>query len=154
MLGDGLNVLDWLEGGDEWVALELVVERGRPGETYNIGGGREVPNIELVGMLCDEINSRFATNKNLVSRFPDCPAAKHSRCRELMSFVKDRPGHDRRYAVCSDKFCQELGILKQTPLNEGLVRTVDWYIANENWWRSVETGSYRDWIKLQYGAAT
>ncbi len=71
-----------------------------------------------------------------------------------MRFVKDRPGHGRRYAICSDKFDRELGILKQTPLTEGLTRTVDWYLANEDWWRSVVTGAYRDWIKLHYDVAS
>jgi dTDP-glucose 4,6-dehydratase len=150
--GDGLNVRDWLYVEDHCAAIALVVNKGKLGETYNVGGGQEKANIELVGLLCDEVDRRFATDKNLSRRFPDCPAARGSRCRELMTFVKDRPGHDRRYAMCSNKLRDDLGFRSQTPLAEGISRTVDWYLANEAWWRAIQTGAYREWIKSQYGA--
>jgi dTDP-glucose 4,6-dehydratase len=70
-----------------------------------------------------------------------------------MAFVKDRPGHDRRYAICADKLFREFEFRTRTSLTDGLNRTVDWYLTNENWWRSIQTGAYRDWIKLQYGMA-
>jgi dTDP-glucose 4,6-dehydratase len=123
------------------------------GETYNIGGGAEMANIDLIGVLCDEIDRRFAADKALATRFPRCPAARGSNTRELITFVKDRPGHDRRYAICADKLARELGFCAGTPLTDGLRRTVDWYLSNERWWRAVQTGAYRDWMKLQYGAA-
>ena len=150
--GDGMNVRDWLHVDDHCAALAVVLEKGRIGETYNIGGGQEVPNIDLVGMLCDEIDRRFSADAALGLCFPDCPAARRGSCRELMTFVKDRPGHDRRYAICADKLSQELGFRARTTLPEGIAKTVDWYLANESWWRPIQSGAYRDWVKLQYGA--
>ncbi len=151
--GDGLNIRDWLYVEDHCAALALVLDQGRLGETYNIGGGHEVPNIKLVKLLCDEIDRRFAGDKNLTARFPNCPAAALRSCRELVTFVEDRPGHDRRYAICADKLSNELGFRAQTSLADGIAKTVDWYIANEEWWRPIQSGAYRDWIKLQYGAS-
>lgn len=149
--GDGLNVRDWLHVEDHCAALAAVLDRGRLGETYNIGGGQEVPNIELVGMLCDQIDRRISGDAGLAARFPDCPAAGRGSCRELMTFVKDRPGHDRRYAICADKLSSEFGFRARTSLADGIVKTVDWYLLNEQWWRPIQSGSYRDWVKLQYG---
>ena len=151
--GDGGNVRDWLFVEDHCAAIGLVLQHGRLGETYNIGGGQEMANIDLVRLLCDEIDRRFATDRNLAVRFPACPAAKGNSTRALMRFVKDRPGHDRRYAICADKLAHELGFCAQTPLAKGLSLTVDWYVNNEDWWRSIVSGAYREWIALQYGAA-
>lgn len=150
--GDGLNVRDWLYVEDHCAAIALVLNKGKLGETYNVGGGQEKSNIDLVGLLCDEVDRRFAVDKGLSRRFPDCPAARGGRCRELMTFVKDRPGHDRRYAMCSNKLSDDLGFRSQTPFAEGISRTVDWYLANEAWWRAIQTGAYREWIRSQYGA--
>lgn len=150
--GDGMNVRDWLYVEDHCAALALVLDKGRVGETYNIGGGNEVPNIDLVKMLCDALDRRFASDKALVERFPNCPATTNRRCRELMTFVQDRPGHDRRYAICGDKISDELGFRAKTSLADGMARTVDWYLSSEDWWRPIQTGAYQDWIKLQYGA--
>jgi dTDP-glucose 4,6-dehydratase len=150
--GDGGNVRDWLYVEDHCAAIALVLREGRLGETYNVGGGQELPNIELVSLLCGEIDRRFATNKNLAARFPDCPAASGKSSRALMTFVNDRPGHDRRYAICADKLSRELGFQPRTTLADGLTRTVEWYLSNEKGWRQIQTGAYRDWIKLHYGA--
>jgi len=149
--GDGKNVRDWLHVDDHCAALAVVLEKGRLGETYNIGGGHEAANIDLVGMLCDVIDKRFVGDDGLVARFPDCPAALGGKCRELMTFVKDRPGHDQRYAICADKLSAELGCRAQTPFTEGVAKTIDWYLANEHWWRPIQSGVYRDWVALQYG---
>lgn len=151
--GDGGNVRDWLYVEDHCAAIALVLRRGRLGETYNIGGGSQKPNIELVSLICDEIDRRISGDRSLAARFPDCPAAKGGSTRALMSFVKDRPGHDRRYAICADKLARELGFRAETTLTAGLARTIDWYIANEAWWRKIQSGGYREWISLQYGAA-
>jgi len=150
--GDGGNIRDWLYVEDHCAAIALVLQRGRLGETYNVGGGRQMRNIELIGLLCDTIDRRFAEDRGLVARFPDCPAANGERTRALMTFVKDRPGHDRRYAICADKLAQEVGFDAATSLADGLARTIDWYLANETWWRRIQSGAHRDWIKLQYGA--
>jgi dTDP-glucose 4,6-dehydratase len=152
--GDGQNVRDWLYVDDHCAAIALILEKGTLGETYNVGGGQEMPNIELVGILCDAIGRKLAADKTLAARFPDCPAASGRNCRELMTFVKDRPGHDRRYAICADKLAGELGYRAQTAFADGLARTVDWYLSNESWWRRIQSGAYREWIKQQYGAAS
>ncbi len=152
--GDGLNVRDWLYVEDHCAAIALVLTEGRLGETYNIGGGQEMTNIDLVRLLCDEIDRRFAGHDNLAVRFPDCPAATGKSTRELMSFVEDRPGHDRRYAICADKLAHELGFGARTSLAKGLRLTLDWYLDHEDWWQSIRSGSYREWIKVQYGTAS
>ena len=149
--GDGLNVRDWLYVEDHCAALLRVLQHGRLGETYNVGGGREMPNIALVGLVCDLIDRRFGEDGSLATRFPNCPASSGSRCRDLITAVKDRPGHDRRYAICADKLSRELGHHAATLLPDGLARTIDWYLANEPWWRRIQSGAYRDWIKQQYG---
>ena len=151
--GDGGNVRDWLYVEDHCAGIALVLERGRLGETYNIGGVAEIANIDLISLLCEEIDRRFAAEKALAARFPRCPAARGASTRELITFVKDRPGHDRRYATCADKLARELDFRVETALVDGLRRTVDWYLNNERWWRAIQTGAYRDWMKLQYGAA-
>jgi dTDP-glucose 4,6-dehydratase len=151
--GDGMNVRDWLYVEDHCAGIALVLGKGRLGETYNIGGGHEMPNIELVGLLCDEIDRQFAKDGKLAARFSDCPAAGAKSTRELMNFVRDRPGHDRRYAINPDKLSHEFGFRAATPFGEGLARTVDWYLSNEAWWRHIQNGAYRDWIKQNYGVA-
>jgi dTDP-glucose 4,6-dehydratase len=150
--GDGGNIRDWLYVEDHCAAIAAVLQRGHLGETYNIGGVAEMTNIDLIGLLCDEIDRRFAAEKALITRFPHCPAANGGSTRELISFVKDRPGHDRRYATCADKLARELRFRAETPLTEGLRRTVDWYLTNEVWWRKIQSGAYRDWMNLQYGS--
>jgi dTDP-glucose 4,6-dehydratase len=149
--GDGGNVRDWLYVEDHCAGISLVLKRGRLGETYNIGGAAELANIDLVGLLCDEIDRRFAADKSIAARFPGCPAANGGTTRELISFVKDRPGHDRRYATCADKLATELGFRASTPLADGLRCTIEWYLTNERWWRAIQSGVYREWMKLQYG---
>jgi len=149
--GDGLNVRDWLYVDDHCAAIAMVLQRGRLGETYNIGGNREMKNLDLVKLICDEIDRKFVLDATLGERYPRCPAAKGESCKDLINFVKDRPGHDRRYAICADKLSRELGFCAQTPLADGIARTVDWYIDNESWWGATRNGSYREWIQLQYG---
>jgi len=137
---------------DHCAGIALVLKHGRLGETYNVGGGAEMANIDLIGLLCDELDRRFAADKSLAASFPRCPAASGGSTRKLITFVKDRPGHDRRYAICADKLARELKFHAETVLADGLRRTVDWYLNNERWWRAIQTGAYRDWMKKQYGA--
>jgi dTDP-glucose 4,6-dehydratase len=145
--GDGLNVRDWLHVEDHCAAIAAIMERGREGETYNVGGENEIPNIELVGQICDAVGTRLAAEAELRSRFPNAPADP----RGLITFVKDRPGHDRRYAVDTRKIAAELGFRPRRNFGEGLAATVDWYIANEAWWRSIQSGEYRNWVASHYG---
>src|SRR5258706_3259463 len=107
--GDGSNVRDWLHVSDHCDALINVIERGRPGETYNVGGGNERNNRDVVGQICDTIDRAFAADPTLASRFPSCPAAANDSCRTLISFVTDLAGHDHRYAIDASKLPDELG---------------------------------------------
>jgi dTDP-glucose 4,6-dehydratase len=150
--GDGRNVRDWLHVGDHCAAIACVLERGRPSETYNIGGSGEMANIDLVKRLCAAIDVKFTAQPDLATRFPNCPAARGASSAALITFVKDRPGHDRRYAISSDKLARELGFRPQTALAVGIAATLDWYLANESWWRAIQAGAYRHWIEQQYGA--
>jgi dTDP-glucose 4,6-dehydratase len=139
--GDGLNIRDWLYVEDHCEALQQVLARGRVGETYNIGGGCEMTNIDVVKALCrvlDEIR-------------PDSPHFPHE---TLITFIKDRPGHDRRYAIDCAKTVEELGWSPRESFASGLAKTVRWYLANENWVDSVRTGAYRDWIQKHYRDTT
>jgi dTDP-glucose 4,6-dehydratase len=115
--GDGKNVRDWLFVLDHCEALRLVLERGRPGETYNIGGGAERANIDLVNTICGLLDKA-------------APRKGGARYAELISFVKDRPGHDRRYAIDSAKIARELGWKPREDFASGLKKTVDWYVQN------------------------
>jgi dTDP-glucose 4,6-dehydratase len=150
--GDGRNVRDWLYVEDHCAAVARVIECGRQGETYNVGGGVEMANVDLVTLLCTTVDARFARDRALAARFGDCPAAHKTSCRDLIGFVADRPGHDRRYAICADKLSSDLGYRAETAFSAGIERTLDWYLTNENWWRDIQRGVYQDWIKLNYGA--
>ena len=134
--GDGKNVRDWLYVEDHCEAIATVLRRGLPGETYNIGGWNEKPNIEIVHTICDLVDEM-------------APHKAGSR-RELITFVKDRPGHDRRYAMDARKIERELGWKPKATFEEGLRKTVRWYLENEEWVRDVTSGSYRQWVATHY----
>ncbi len=148
--GDGRNVRDWLHVSDHCRGIELILQDGRPGEVYNIGGGVESENLTLVETLCRVADAAFTEQKDLGSRFPDCPAARGGKASGLIRFVKDRPGHDRRYAIDCGKIERELGYRAAVTLEAGLRETFNWYLANEWWWRSVMDGSYERWIDTHY----
>ncbi len=150
--GDGQNVRDWLYVEDHCRGIELVLEAGRVGETYNIGGNNERPNVEIVETLCTLVDRAFADDPALAARFPEAPAARGHATRSLVKFVPDRPGHDRRYAIDASKITAELGYSPQTGFEAGLETTLRWFLENEPWWRAILDGSYRDWISLQYRA--
>ncbi|WP_095012017.1 dTDP-glucose 4,6-dehydratase [Tsuneonella mangrovi] len=133
--GDGMNVRDWLHVEDHCRAIELCLERGIVGETYPIGGGAELPNMAVIDALCDAVDSAFATDPELAERFPDAPAAQGRATAELKSFVADRAGHDRRYAIDSARARTDLGYAPQYDFVAGLTQSVRWYLANEDWWR-------------------
>jgi dTDP-glucose 4,6-dehydratase len=149
--GDGTNVRDWLHVSDHCDALMAVIDRGRVGETYNVGGGNERNNRDVVGQICDTIDRAFAADPALASRFPSCPAAANSSCRSLISFVTDRAGHDHRYAIDAGKLANELGNQSNVNFEDGLVQTIRWYLDQQNWWREVTSGAYRAWIDKNYG---
>jgi dTDP-glucose 4,6-dehydratase len=135
--GDGKNIRDWLYVGDHCAALRTVLELGRPGETYNIGGNAETANIDVVQTLC----------RILAEMKPGRDYARQ------IAFVKDRPGHDRRYAIDASKIRRELGWKPQESFESGLARTVRWYLDNEAWLAAVTSREYQKWISLQYAEA-
>jgi dTDP-glucose 4,6-dehydratase len=151
--GDGQQVRDWLHVSDHCRAIELILEHSAPAETWNVGGDTQDPNITVVGMLCDLVDQCFAQEPQLRQRFPQSAAARGAPARSLMQHVRDRLGHDRRYAVDSTRLSQRLGFRAATSLAVGLAHTVRWYLDNESWWRAVVSGEYREWYARQYGGA-
>jgi dTDP-glucose 4,6-dehydratase len=138
--GDGMQVRDWLYVKDHCSAIRRVLEAGRTGETYNVGGWNEKPNIEIVNTVCallDELR----------------PRADGRAYAEQITYVIDRPGHDRRYAIDARKLERELGWKPAETFDTGIRKTVEWYLANEEWVRNVQSGAYRDWVSKQYGGA-
>jgi dTDP-glucose 4,6-dehydratase len=134
--GDGLNVRDWLYVKDHTAAIRTVLAQGRVGETYNVGGLNEKTNIDIVRGIC-----------RLLDELRPDPAGSRER---LITFVKDRPGHDRRYAIDATKLCTELGWRPKETFETGLRKTVKWYLANTEWVQGVQSGAYRDWVATQY----
>src|ERR1700685_3308177 len=134
--GDGKNVRGWLYVDDHCAAIATVLRAGRSGETYNIGGWNEKPNLEIVETICDLVGE--ITAQRVGSR------------RGLITYVKDRPGHDRRYAMDARKIERELGWRPKETFETGIRKTVRWYLENEEWVRDVTSGSYRQWIATHY----
>jgi dTDP-glucose 4,6-dehydratase len=148
--GDGSNIRDWLHVSDHCDALMNVIERGQTGETYNVGGGNERNNRDVVGLICDTIDRAFAADTTLAARFPSCPAAAGRSARTLISYVTDRPGHDHRYAINATKLATALGSRCSVGFEGGLEQTVHWYLDHEAWWRDVTSGAYQAWIDQNY----
>lgn len=135
--GDGGNVRDWLYVEDHCAAIRTVLERGRPGETYNVGGNSERKNLDVVNTICDLVDEMR----------PDAASGPR---RRLITFVKDRPGHDRRYAIDATKLERELGWSPAERFESGLRRTVRWYLDHMEWVENVRTGAYLSWIERNY----
>ncbi|MDQ0610746.1 dTDP-glucose 4,6-dehydratase [Variovorax sp. W1I1] len=137
--GDGMQVRDWLYVKDHCSAIRRVLEAGKLGETYNVGGWNEKPNIEIVTTVCallDELS----------------PKADGKPYKEQITYVTDRPGHDRRYAIDARKLERELGWKPAETFDSGIRKTVEWYLANGEWVRNVQSGAYREWVEKQYDA--
>jgi dTDP-glucose 4,6-dehydratase len=137
--GDGMQIRDWLYVKDHCSAIRRVLEAGRLGETYNVGGWNEKPNIEIVQTVCkllDELR----------------PKAGGSYASQI-TYVTDRPGHDRRYAIDARKLEAELGWKPAETFETGIRKTVEWYLANPDWVAHVQSGAYRDWVQKQYSAS-
>jgi dTDP-glucose 4,6-dehydratase len=126
--GDGLNVRDWIYVIDHNKAAELVFEKGIPGEVYNIGASREMTNIEIVKLILSKLG----------------------KSEELIQYVKDRPGHDRRYAIDSSKIREQLGWVPEFQFEDAMNNTINWYLANRNWWERIISGEYQNYYNEQY----
>jgi dTDP-glucose 4,6-dehydratase len=134
--GDGLYTRDWLFVKDHALAIELIFHKGKDGETYNIGGFNEWRNIDLVKLLCAQMDEKLGREKG------------HSE--KLITYIKDRPGHDRRYAIDASKINQELGWKPTVTFEQGLSETIDWYLANTGWLQNVTSGSYQHYYQSMY----
>lgn len=137
--GDGKNVRDWLHVQDHAAAIECVLKGAAPGSVYNIGGNNEWQNIAIVELVCDLLDGRLgrASGSN----------------RQLITFVKDRPGHDRRYAIDASKLKRDLGWSPAYTFETGIAETIDWYLAHQDWVAEVTSGSYREYYQQQYGGS-
>ncbi|MBR0084946.1 MAG: GDP-mannose 4,6-dehydratase, partial [Lachnospiraceae bacterium] len=127
--GDGLNVRDWLYVENHCKAIDLIIRNGRPGEIYNVGGHNEMKNIDIVRLILKELGK------------PE----------SLITYVEDRKGHDRRYAIDPAKIHRELGWLPETTFAEGIKKTVRWYLENRTWWERIVSGEYQDYYAKMYG---
>ena len=136
--GDGKNIRDWLFVEDHNSAVWMIVNKGRTGESYNIGGENEWENIKLVHRLCEIMAEKQGKDGEYYKK--------------LITFVKDRPGHDRRYAINCDKLKGELGWKQSLDFSEGLEKTVDWYLENREWVDRVKSGEYRTWMDKNYAS--
>jgi len=137
--GDGLNVRDWLYVRDHCVAIWVIMQRGKKGQTYNVGGRNEMKNIDVVNTICDLLDEVSSPLKSGASR------------RSLITYVKDRPGHDRRYAIDCTKIERELGWKPQESFTSGIRKTIHWYLENKQWVERVRSGEYQKWIAQHYG---
>jgi dTDP-glucose 4,6-dehydratase len=133
--GDGMNVRDWLHVDDHCRGIELALLGGRSGETYNLGGDAALPNLAVIDLICNGVDRAFRADPSLAGRFPQAFAARGQRSATLKTYVADRPGHDRRYAVDTGKIGAELGFRPRCAFEDGLERTIAWYLENESWWR-------------------
>ncbi len=144
--GDGMQIRDWLYVKDHCSAIRRVLEAGQPGETYNVGGWNEKPNIEVVRTICgilDELKPResgVGSGKSEKATYAG-----------LITYVTDRPGHDRRYAIDASKLERELGWKPAETFETGIRKTVQWYLDNQDWVQNVTSGAYREWVNKQYG---
>jgi len=143
--GDGQNVRDWLHVEDHCSAIDAVLHKGKTGEVYNIGGNNEWKNIDIVNLICDILDSKIP---------PSPPFSKGGTggisFRQLITFVKDRPGHDRRYAIDSSKIKKDLGWTPKYTFEQGLKETIDWFLENREWWQGIKSGEYLKYYEKNY----
>ena len=135
--GQGLNIRDWLHVSDHCSAIEVLRERGMPGQKYNIGGNNEISNIDVVNHICGLLDKK-------------CPSTLGRSYKNQIQYVTDRPGHDLRYAIDASKIKRELGWIPSYTFEQGIEETVDWYLNNPNWLASIKTSEFNQWIKKNY----
>ncbi|MFA0813013.1 dTDP-glucose 4,6-dehydratase [Microbulbifer epialgicus] len=142
--GDGQQVRDWLYVEDHARGIDLVINKGQLGECYNIGGINEWTNIDIVRLVCELMNKEFTGDSVFAEKYPQALSAIEGRAQELITFVRDRAGHDRRYAIDPQKSNTELGYQPQESFETGIRKTLKWYLENDGWWNSVMDGSYQN----------
>lgn len=135
--GDGKNIRDWLYVEDHCIGIWEIIKNGKRGEKYNIGGETEIQNIDIVNILCERMAEIQKKNSHYYKK--------------LITYVSDRPGHDRRYSINMDKIKKELGFKPSVNFEEGITKTIHWYLNNEEWISNIKTGEYKNWISLNYG---
>ncbi|GAB7081988.1 dTDP-glucose 4,6-dehydratase [Megalodesulfovibrio paquesii] len=149
--GDGRQIRDWLFVDDHCRGIELILQSDKVGECFNIGGHNEWTNIDIVTHVCRLMNQALAEER-WQQAYPNAVAAREGRAESLITYVADRPGHDRRYAIDPRKAMDVLGFKPRESFETGIAKTVTWYLEHEAWWRAVQSGAYREWIATQYGA--
>jgi dTDP-glucose 4,6-dehydratase len=149
--GDGLQVRDWLHVEDHCSAIALALKKGEPGEIYNIGGNSETKNIQVVLTLCQLVDERLKAQPAYRRSFPESPIFNEGQATQLISHVRDRPGHDRRYAINYSKAGRHLGYSPARDFKSGLNSTIDWYLRHVKWWRDLLGRDYTDWLRQNYG---
>lgn len=148
--GDGLQIRDWLYVEDHAKGIDLILKCGLVGETYNIGGNNEWANIDIVKYICRLMEECFSENPALATTYPLAKAVIAKDTERLICYVKDRPGHDIRYAIDATKSRVDLGYLPAESFESGIRKTVQWYLDSQPWWQAVMDGSYCQWIERQY----
>ncbi len=148
--GDGQQIRDWLYVDDHARGIDLVIHKGEVGETYNIGGLNEWANIDIVKLICSLMDDHFTTQPGLKTTYPEASAAHSNDSESLITYVKDRPGHDRRYAIDPTKANEALGYQPNESFETGIRKTIAWYLENQSWWSAVMDGSYKEWVSKQY----
>jgi len=141
--GDGSNIRDWLYVDDHCEAIMKIINLGKTGTTYNVGGNNQVTNIDLVLKLCELLDEKLSQNNEFIKIFPECSIIKNKESRDLIVYIEDRLGHDRRYAIDSKKITKELGFSPRVNYLDGLSSTILWYLNNKDWWRPLLTGEYQ-----------
>jgi dTDP-glucose 4,6-dehydratase len=149
--GDGMNVRDWLFVGDHCQALLDVLRHGQIGQTYNVGGGAERANREVVSEICRIVDEFLISVPGMKARFPSSPAARGESSTSLITQVSDRPGHDRRYAINGAFLKQTLGVVPKENFQTGLQQTIRWYMENDAWWQRAMSPDFGQWMKSNYG---
>ena len=150
LYGDGRQIRDWLYVEDHCRGIAAILDQGREGESYNIGGNNEQANIDVVLLICRLLDQAFANDPELKQRFPQMPACYGRAAESLISYIEDRPGHDRRYAIDAKKISTELGYRPKYHFEEGMRKTIDWYLRSGDWWRPLLNEQYNAWLQKQY----
>ncbi|WP_096084678.1 dTDP-glucose 4,6-dehydratase [Agaribacterium haliotis] len=135
--GDGQQIRDWIHVNDHVRGIEQILLNGKAGQSYNLGANKEIKNIDLVSAVCKSMDQQFAANKNFAQDFPEARAAIAGNSQSLIRHIQDRPGHDRRYALNTNKAKKELGFSSKIGFEQGINDTINWYLNNKTWWRTI-----------------